>query len=88
MKINKKIKRSPETSTRTGVIPARILKLSIKFIIDDFKNLINYCLEKGIFPVKLKNIADVSPIFKDLLVSFQIYQRFLKGLYTNKLTTS
>ena len=41
-----------------------MLKDNIEFVIeDDLTNLINYSLEKGIFPVELK-LADISPIFK------------------------
>ena len=87
---------SSKRPTPKGDIPVRTLKDITACFIKDFTNLINFRLEKGIFRVELK-IADV--IFQkkknkkirafirkimDPLLTYLIYQKFMKGFYITK----
>ena len=82
---------STKNATKNGDIPAKILKKSINIYIKEITFIINYCLEKGIFPDDLK-LADVSPIFKKenyRPVSILPHMsKSLKGFFINKLILS
>ena len=54
---------SSKKATRKGGIPAKILRDSLSVYTKELTNIINNCLEDGLFPNKLQQ-ADVSPVFK------------------------
>ena len=77
-----------------GDIPAKILNNSISAYLSELIIFINNCLKNGVFPDDLK-LVDITPIFKKedslnkktiyLSAYWLIYQKYLKGFYTNKL---
>ena len=54
---------SSKKATRIGDIPVKELKTNINIYLKELTPLVNDCIEKGVFPYKLK-LADVSHVFK------------------------